>query len=148
MVGADQRVSMRIVVALVLVGGMVAVEACNQPCGDAGCTDMIEMCVPLASPARIRVCRNALCSELEVATQRYIQNDIGSITREGNCIVTEVSAVAMDGDVYTLIGWDANDNVVDEYEWTTTYEETTPDGAGCGICLRPTLTEVVPLDPE
>jgi hypothetical protein len=135
---------MRSVLMLMLVGAMVpALEGCNQPCGDAGCTDMIEMCVPLASPARIRVCRNTLCSEVEYQpSERHTETGIGLISREGNCIVTEVSAVAADGDVYTLTGFDANGTVVDEYEWTTTYEETTPDGAGCGTCLRPTLTEV------
>src|SRR5688500_11315428 len=129
---------MRLVLLLMLVGA----EACNKPCGDAGCTDMIEMCVPLASPSRIRVCRNTLCSEVEYTpSERYLQEDIGTITRDGNCIVTEVSPIAVDGDVYTLTGWDANGTIVDEYRWTTTYEETTPDGAGCGTCLRPTLTQ-------
>ncbi|MFN0246869.1 MAG: hypothetical protein ACKV2T_08165 [Kofleriaceae bacterium] len=119
------------------------IEACNQPCGDAGCTDKIEMCVPLASPVRIRVCRNTLCSEVQYQpSERHIQTGIGLISREGSCIVTEVSAVATNGDVYTLTGWDANDIIVDEYDWTATYEVTTPDGVNCGECLRPTLTEI------
>jgi hypothetical protein len=121
---------------------LLLVEACNQPCGDAGCTEKIEMCVPLASPERVRVCRNTLCSEIELSSGRHLENDIGSISRVGNCIVTEVSAVATDGDVYTLTGFDADDNVVDQYDWTATYEVTTPDGMNCGECLRPTLTEI------
>ena len=120
----------------------LALESCNQLCTLVDCGDMVEMCVPLASPARLRVCRNALCSEVQYApTETYLETGIGTIYRFENCVETEVSAVAKDGDIYTLTGWDANGNVTDEYRWTTTYEAHYPNGERCGPeCLRPTLT--------
>ncbi|MFN0246829.1 MAG: hypothetical protein ACKV2T_07960 [Kofleriaceae bacterium] len=113
-------------------------------CTLVGCGEAVEMCVPLVTTPHIRVCRNELCTEVvRGATEVYLKNEIGPVYQFEGCIATDISEAARDGDIYTLTGFDANGDVVDEYRWTATYEAYYPNGEECGPeCLRPSLTVV------
>lgn len=140
---------MRLVVALLFVGGGVTLlDGCATNCTLVGCAyDGIEMCVPLASPTRIRVCRNGACSDVTYtgSLENYTSMQLGAITRDENCVSIEMPKTFRDGDAYSLTGWDANGNETDNYEFTATYRVSYPNGARCGPeCVSATLTDTTP----
>lgn len=133
---------MRPAIFLALLAPLL-LESCTEYCTQLGCSPVVSLCVPVVSTTHLRVCRNTTCSEVMYTPEpTYSLNGLGPITRAQGCIDVAALGGEQDGDVYTLTGWDANGNVVDDYRWTATYETSYPNGEACGpACPVPMLTQ-------
>ncbi len=135
--------AMRRALVLAILVVPLVLEACTTYCTLVGCASTVEMCVPLATTTHLRVCRNSTCSEvLYSPAESYVTNALGPISQYDGCVSVEPPTDGENGDVFTVTGWDADGNVVDDYRWTATYTPYYPNGERCGPeCQRATLTD-------